>query len=129
MASPAELQSRVDALEVLLRERDRKDAEERAAALAARRATDDAKDAEASAAAAATEREQIRRGSWLNHLLGEQPPDAALDFAALEKQIPAAGWPAGTDPSNFAITGGVVSVEDVAQTTLGKALASLTKHI
>jgi len=130
MATNAELQNRVDHLEALLRERDRKQVEEQAAALAAQQATDSAKDAEARATAAAAEREQIRRGAWLNHLLGEQPADAAVDFAALDARIPANGFPPGVDVSSFVFTGGSVVPElDVAKTTLGKALAGLSRTI
>jgi hypothetical protein len=130
MATVTELQNRVDHLEALLRERDRKRVEEQAAALAAQQATDAAKDAEARAMAAAAEREQIRRGAWLSHLLGQSATDAPVDFAAMGQQVPATGWPPGADESNYVFTGGTLPKEpDVANTALGRTLASLTKTI
>lgn len=130
MPTVSELQNRVDHLEALLRDRDRKQAEEQAAAIAAEQATHNAKDAEARATAAAAEREQVRRGAWLNHLLAGQPADSPLDFVALAARVPVTGFPPGVEASSFAFTGGSASPEpDVATTTLGKALAALTKTI
>lgn len=135
MPTAAELQSRVDHLEGLLAERDRKEAETRAAALAAQQATDDAKAAAERVAAAAAEREQIRRGSWTSHLLAQADPAAVFDPAALDSQIPKdeGQWPPGVNPADFVLTGGArIRPEekvDVAQTTLGKMLAALTPKI
>lgn len=127
MATTIELQTRVDHLESLLRERDRKDAEAAAASLAAKNATDDAKLTAAKAEAAKAEIENIRRGSWLNHLLGQAPPAAPVDFAALDQKIPAEGFPPGVDPSMFQYSGGVIPKEvtiDIAKTHIGRLLAT-----
>jgi hypothetical protein len=48
----------------------------------------------------------------------------------MTQQVPAAGWPPGADESNYVFTGGTLPKEpDVANTALGRALASLTKTI
>src|SRR5262245_42626381 len=97
MPTAAELQSRVDHLEGLLAERDRKDAETRAAALAAQQVTDDAKSAAERAEAAKAERETIRRGAWVNHLLAQADPNAPVNFQAVDAGIPKdeGQWPPG----------------------------------
>ncbi len=127
MATTIELQARVDHLESLLRARDKKDAEAAAAALAAKNATDDAVLTAAKSEAAKKEIEDIRRGSWLNHLLGTVPKDAPVDFAALDQQIPAEGFPPGVDPSMFQYSGGTIPKDaqiDVAKTHMGRLLAN-----
>ena len=130
MPTTAELQNRVDHLESILRERERQQTEERAAALAAQQATDAAKDSEARATAAAADRERIRRGAHLNCFLAAAPSDAPVDPVALLARVPATGWPPGVDETQFIFTGGAITPEiDVSGTTLGKALAALTKSI
>lgn len=130
MSTLSELQNRIDSLEAVLREKERTEAEAKAAALLAQEQTDAAKDIEARAAAAAAERETIRRGSWLNHLLGEAGADAVINFAELEKGIPATGFAPGSDESQFVFTGGPVAKEaEISTTTLGKALTALTRTI
>jgi hypothetical protein len=130
MASASELQNRVDHLEGLLRERDRKEAEERAARAAAQQATDEAKTAAARAEAATAEREQIRRGAWTSHLIAATDPAAQVDFG--EITIPKDGWPPGTNENQYVFTGGKLKKEDVIDvesTSLGKMLAALTLRI
>lgn len=131
MATSSELQNRVDHLESILRDRDRKEADARAAALAAQNATDDAKTIAAKAEAAIAEREAIRRGAWTSHLIATAAPAAPVDFTSLGERIPAdkSAWPPNSPESSFAFGPGIVPKEaqfDVTQTTLGKMLTSLT---
>ncbi len=130
MPTVTELQNRIDHLESLLRERERKEAEARTAALASEQAAQDAKDVEARVAAVAEERERVRRGAHLNYILASAPPDAPLDPAALLKQVPDTGWPPGVDATQFVFNTGPVSLDvDVGTTALGKALAALNRAI
>jgi hypothetical protein len=123
--TPGEAQARIDHLESILKDRDRHDAEAKGAALAAENATSDAVLMAAKAEAAKAEIETLRKGSWLNFLLGQTPPAAPVDFAALDQQIPAAGWAPGVDPNSFMLTGGKLPKEvtiDVTKTHLGTLL-------
>jgi multidrug efflux pump subunit AcrA (membrane-fusion protein) len=106
MTSTQELQARLDHAEAELRRRDREAAETKSAALAAQNASDTAADLAERMASAAATREQLRRGAHASVLIAQQPPDAPVDFAVLEKMIPADrdDWPAGMDETKFAIT-------------------------
>ena len=131
----AELQAQVDRLTSNLAERDRKVAEDKAAAIAAQEATDAAKSAAERAQAAAAERETIRRGTWVNHMLGQAKPGEPVDFMAIDAAIPKdeGQWPPGVDPASFVLTGGgrirPEEKTDVASTTLGRMLAALTPKL
>jgi hypothetical protein len=135
MPTNAELQTQVDRLTGMLAERDRKDAEAKAAEVIAAQASDDAKAAAERAQAAAAEREQIRRGSWVNHLLGQAKPDVPVNFAEIDAAIPKdeGQWPPGVEPSSFVLTGGArirpEEKTDVANTTLGRMLAAMTPKL
>lgn len=131
MSTVTELQSQVDRLTQLITERDRQDAEARAAAKAARAATDEAKSADERAKAAAEERESIRRGSWVSVLLGKADPGSPVDLSEIQKAIPSDpnAWPDGVDPSSFVLLGGArirpEEKKDIAATHLGKLLFSI----
>ena len=125
MTNAVELQARIDHLEQLLRERDRKDAEECAAAAAAQAATEDAIAATARVEAATQEREQIRRGSWTSYYLSKADQNAPLDLLAIGEAIPADKdrWPPGVDPTTFHFTGGTPTKQiDVSETLMGRLL-------
>jgi multidrug efflux pump subunit AcrA (membrane-fusion protein) len=126
MASTQELQGRLDRAEAELRRRDREQAEAKSAALAAKNVTDNATDLAERMASAATAREAIRRGAHASVLIAQQDPAAPVDFGALEKLIPAEGWPAGLDESKFTITAPLPKEKTVAvaSTLMGKMLAS-----
>ena len=125
----AEDKARIATLESLLRDRDAKAAEEKAAAIAAAEKTEAAKSADERAKAAAAELESVRRGSWLSHLLGKADPAAPVDFQGLESQIPKDGFPPGVNAADFVLTGGArIKPEekpDVQNTTLGKMLQQM----
>jgi hypothetical protein len=131
MATSIELQEQVDHLSRLLAERDRKAAEDKAAALAAEEAKANALSAAERLAAAEAERERVRTGLWVNHIISTAPPTQCLDIAALD--IPSSGYPPGCDPSAFAFSLSTPLRADeaanVADTALGRALANLTKTI
>lgn len=133
MPTHAELQIQVDRLTAILAERDRKAAEEKAAAIAAQEASEDAKNAAERAEAADAERETIRRGTWINHLLGQAKPDEQVDFAAITAAIPKDDWPPNVRPEDFTLTGGLrIRAEQktgVANTTLGRMLAAKTPKL
>jgi hypothetical protein len=128
MASTAELQSRVDHLEDILRTRDRVEAETKAAAIEAANKTADAKTLAARTEAASAEVEAVRRGSWVSHLLATADQSEAVNFASLASRIPGDQWPPGVDPNSFTFTGGILKPADtinVAETHMGKAFAAL----
>jgi hypothetical protein len=129
MASATELQSRVDHLETLLRDRDRTEAETKAKAMEAANATADAKTLAARTEAATLEIEQVRRGAWVSHLIATADQSEAVNFASLASHIPVDQWPPGKSPADYSFSGGVVKPADtidVANTHMGRALAGLT---
>ena len=123
--------AQVDRLTAILAEKDRKAAEERVSAVTAQQSSDDARAATERAEAAKAERETIRRGSWINHLLGQAKPDEQLDFAALDAAVPKdeGQWPPNTRPEDYVLTGGLrirpEQKSDVANSTLGRMLAAM----
>ena len=128
MPTQGELQSRVDHLETILRDRDRAEASTKAAAIEAANKTADAKTLAARAEASAAEVEAVRRGSWVSHLLATADQSEAVNFANLASHIPADLWPPGVDQNSFTFTGGTLkpaNTIDVAATYLGKAFAAL----
>jgi hypothetical protein len=129
MTAASDLQAQCDALTAELARRDRADVEAKAAALAAENATADAKASAARLEAAAAERETIRRGSWASHLIAAADQKAPLDFAEIDKRIPAQGFPPGVDEKQFGFSIPKDATVDVATTSMGKALAALTHHI
>lgn len=93
-------------------------------------ATAAAADVAARASAAAAEREQVRRGSWLNAFLSEAVDSgqgtAPIDLIELSKRIPSGDvWPAGVSASDFAFVGGpaVSDAEEFSKTFLGSLAA------
>ncbi len=129
MATQSELQNRVDHLESILRERDRTEAATKVAAIEAQHKTDDAKTLAARSEAATLEIEQIRKGSWISHLLATADQSEAVNFGSLSAKIPSDLWPPGVDPNSFSFSGGTLKKEDVIDvslTSMGKAFAALT---
>lgn len=126
MASTQELQARLDHAEAELRKRDREQAEARTAATAAQNKTDDAIAIAERMASATAATERIRRGAHASALIAQQDPQAPIDFAALEKLIPATGWPDGLDESKFTITASPPKEKTTvtANTLMGAMLAA-----
>jgi len=124
MGEVNELQQRVAHLEHTLRERDKADAKAKADALAAANVLADAKATAERADAAAAERETIRRGAHLSALLAKADPKAPVDFAALEKKIPAEGFPTGFNESTLVLLGMPKkdAASDTNTTSMGKLL-------
>jgi hypothetical protein len=126
MATPIELQQRIDHLEQLLREKDAAELKAKADAAEQKAKTEDALAAAARVEAASAEREQIRRGAWVSYYLGKADPNARVDLAAIDEAVPADAdkWPPGTDPSMYAFSGGSTAKNqpDISQTHMGKLL-------
>jgi hypothetical protein len=128
MATQGELQNRIDHLENILRERDRKEAAAKAAAIEAANATQDAKSLAARSEAATAEIETVRRGAWVSHLIKTGDQTEAVSFVALAAKIPPDLWPPGKSASDYSFSGGTVApadIIDVATTYMGKALQSM----
>src|SRR5437660_1265940 len=103
MPTSSELQSRVDHLEKMLRDKDVADAQARAERDALEAATAAVTDAATRAEAAKQERETIRRGAWVNHYIAHADQNAPIDFAAIDEAVPAdcERWPPGTSEATF----------------------------
>jgi hypothetical protein len=121
----AELRNRVDALENILRDRDRQEAATKVEAAAKALASDQATTAETRLAAGVAEIERIRRGAFTSFLIGQAVDKSApLDFVALNASIPKEGWPPGTSPDQYLFTAPNPKEAriDIALTTFGRLL-------
>lgn len=128
MSRVDELTWQVERLQAELRERDRAAAEAQVAASKAAEEAADKQASEARSKAESEQREKIRRGCWINHLLGKADPKQPIDFAAIDEAVAAVApdkWPPGIEAKN--LIGPIVRSDEQQQLTEATTLGSLLK--
>ncbi len=127
------LKRRAEFAERQLIARDRADTAARLERIAQEQRDHEEKAAAERAEALKTSTEETRRGAWTNYLIAEtarRDPTAPLNARALMAAVPQQGWPPGVSEGDFHFTGQSVghTVDDVAETSMGKALAEMLER-